>query len=280
MQEIPSKNQIKLVVCDLDGTLLNDKSEMSDYTISVLKKCKNEGIKVCFASGRYSEMMSIYSHQIDGVDYLISSNGALVQKQNNIIHKSIIHKDLVSMVLDYIFSNKMSFSMYSIDHIYINDDALTGRIKKYENLTAEYGCNKKLAFSKIAGASEVPQDEQIVKIVLYEQNETKSNAYTIFISQNDKLHSESTGYGLVGTFESNVSKKTALQKIMDNLGITSDNVCVFGDFDNDLSMFSVATYKIAMENAIKELKDEATYITDSNNADGVAKYLEKVLNKY
>ncbi len=279
MQEIPYKEQIKLIVCDLDGTLLNDAGVMSDYSKDVLKRCKADDIKICFASGRYSGMMTIFNDEIEGCDYIISNNGALVQKQEHIIHKSIVETVHVKDILKYIFDREMAFAMYSINHIYINRESQIARIEKYEKLAKKHGFDKKLDYSLVKSVEEISDDVEVIKIVLYEDNADKIADYTKFISENNALCSESTGYGLVGTFEANVSKKTALEKVLEDMSIREENVCVFGDYDNDLSMFSVAKYKIAVENANQKLKDEATYITASNNEDGVAKYLEQILKK-
>ena len=59
-------SEIKLVVCDLDGTLLNDKKMITEYSIKVLQEARRQGIQICFASGRDEQMMSVYAKLIGG----------------------------------------------------------------------------------------------------------------------------------------------------------------------------------------------------------------------
>ena len=61
-------DKIKLIVCDLDGTLLNSKKELTKASIDTLKEAKQRSICVCYASGRYDQMMSVYSEAIGGAD--------------------------------------------------------------------------------------------------------------------------------------------------------------------------------------------------------------------
>ena len=69
---------IRLVVCDLDDTLLNDQQRITTYSETVLKALRAKGIALCFASGRDEQMMAAYVQQVGGCDYLITNNGAAV----------------------------------------------------------------------------------------------------------------------------------------------------------------------------------------------------------
>lgn len=80
-------SKIKLIVTDLDGTLLNDEKKVSAYTVEMIQKAKAAGIKICIASGRFDGMLSIYRDSILGCDYTISCNGAVVknEKQQSVL---------------------------------------------------------------------------------------------------------------------------------------------------------------------------------------------------
>ena len=69
----------KLLVCDLDGTLLNSEERITAYTQDVLLRAKRAGMLICFASGRNEQLMNVYCSQIGNCDYIISDNGALVR---------------------------------------------------------------------------------------------------------------------------------------------------------------------------------------------------------
>lgn len=82
---------------------------------------------------------------------------------------------------------------------------------------------------------------------------------------------------LIQMMNKSVSKVTGILKIIDFYGINSSGMMVFGDDFNDLEMFKMSAYSVTMLNAVDELKDLASGITDSNDNDGVAKVLEKML---
>ena len=78
-------------------------------------------------------------------------------------------------------------------------------------------------------------------------------------------------------YSAEASKGNALAALSRHLGISRREVACIGDGENDLSMFSAAGIRIAMENGVRELKERADYITDSNNKNGVAKAIDRYI---
>lgn len=274
-------DSIKLIVCDLDGTLLNSKKQISSYTREILMKTKELGIHICFASGRDDQMMEVYSRCIGGCSYMLSNNGALVRSNNGtILYEAALEKPDIQKILAFLTQQQLVFMMYTAQTMYFsnNSEMLKKRITSYEKLSEEMGYPMKLSAESVT-ADDIYRDfKDVAKIVVYEDSEIRMNEFLDFAGNLANVHCESTGYGLQGAFHKSVSKKTALLKIMDDLGIKESQVCVFGDYDNDLSMFECAGRRIAMGNSIQCLKDTASEITLSNDEDGVAVYLKKELD--
>ncbi|WP_272867729.1 HAD family hydrolase [Ferroacidibacillus organovorans] len=80
---------------------------------------------------------------------------------------------------------------------------------------------------------------------------------------------------LVQIMHKSASKEAALQRALNEIGVSPEKAMVFGDDHNDLGLFQLCGYPIAMGNAIDELKALAKYVTETNDADGVA--VEKLL---
>lgn len=271
----------KLLVFDLDGTLLTDSKDITVRTRNTLKRAKKKGYALCFASGRCEEMMSIYQDAVEGCDYCISCNGA---KTMDMLHGRVISSHTfkpedVNSVLSYVMQRNMDFMMYGVRKMYFPSysQKMEAHVKKYERLSEKWGFPVHLNAADIKRENLSLKYNDILKIVVYMRDETEQRVYKTFVECQDNLISESTGYGLLGTFEKNVSKKTALESLIQYMKITPKDVYVFGDYDNDLSMFSAAENRIAVMNAVDSIKEQATYITASNNEDGVAVYLENVL---
>lgn len=98
----------KLLVCDLDGTLLNDDKNITVRTRETLKRAKAKGYAVCFASGRCEEMMSIYRDAVGGLDYIVSCNGAMTRSMSDgrIIQKQYLGSREVTEVLGYLLGHR------------------------------------------------------------------------------------------------------------------------------------------------------------------------------
>ncbi len=276
-------HNIKVIVCDLDGTLLDDQKRISKYDRDMLIEAKKAGIKICFASGRFDQMMSIYVDEIGGCDYVLSSNGAVLYNSNKdkIIHSVVMDEQEVLNILEYLEENDTDFTMYSVDNAYYRKDVskLKKRFTDYEKLSKELGYPKIINAKGIEPSDFDTSNKDIIKIVAYEKNERKIAVLDEFINSFENLYTESTGYGIEGIFPRTVSKKKALEKLIEDMNITSDNVCAFGDYDNDISLFECAKHRVAVENAVDELKDMATYITASNNDSGVGRFISKILEK-
>ena len=82
---------------------------------------------------------------------------------------------------------------------------------------------------------------------------------------------------LIQIMQKSASKEEAVQWVLNEIGVKSENVMVFGDDFNDLGLFKMCGFPIAMENAIIELKNCAAHVTDSNDNDGVAVALERLV---
>lgn len=274
----------KLIVCDLDGTLLNDQKEVTKRTADTLKKAKAAGCKICFASGRGEQMMSVYADAIGGCDYMVSCNGAMARcfpEEETIYVTPLKDKDAYR-ALEYIFEHQLNFMMYTIDQIYYSGFGmnLRNRVVSYEKKAASLGFPVVLPAYELGVEWKQQRLDDIVKIVVYEEDEKIMAKYVEFVEHNlSDSGCETTGYGLMGTFSNQVSKQYAVEKIKSHMGITEKDVYVFGDYDNDMSMFACADNRIAMENATDELKKRASAVTKTNNEDGVAVYIEReILN--
>ena len=132
-------SEIKLVVCDLDGTLLNDEKMITPYTVSVMKKVREMGIAVCLASGRDEQMMSIYEKQLGGCEYMLSDNGAPVRSGKRVICCNFLAEEDTASLLAYLNEQQMTLMMYSAEQMYFSEgsEKLKKRIRDYEALSSE-----------------------------------------------------------------------------------------------------------------------------------------------
>jgi len=120
-------------------------------------------------------------------------------------------------------------------------------------------------------------DDDFLKLLLYQIPEQDLESVSAFLDSIPEINYTSSDEGLLDIMAAGTSKGTAVAEVRQLLGLEKDQVCVFGDYINDLTMFSEAGLTVAMANAHEELKSKALYVTDTNDHAGVARAIEALL---
>lgn len=257
---------LKLIVTDLDGTLLNEQKQIDEQVISLLPQLKKQGIAFTFGSGRNMHIMQDYLAQCHVKIPYITNNGAnLFQNQTCIYENSLTTSDLL-FSLTLLKQQGIAFLAYSNMAIY-PVGTHPGLTKFMERLQGKCEIVETSSIFDIA-------EHSIFKVVIIHEDETLMASTMKAINQTCKeahcVRSEGDIYTLT---HMDASKGKTLRKLLSLMQIKDSEVLVFGDNYNDVSMFEVAKYSVAMGNASKEIKAQATYITTSNEEHGVAKFL-------
>jgi len=251
---------VKMIITDLDETLLNSDKCISEYTISVLEKCKLKGIKIVFATARSAQSISKVLEQFMP-DILICYGGALALANETVIHRSEISAD--------ISSNLINDCLKEPDIIHVlatNEDvSYTNKINPEDKRmlhyqSVDFSCKNNISYLKISVISNNP--DVVNKI---------ASAYPML----DLLHYK--GENLYRFANSNAVKWNAIKAVSSFYNINTNMFVAFGDDKNDLEMIKNCGIGIAVENAIDEVKNVAKYICETNNNDGVARWLEKYI---
>lgn len=279
----------KMIILDLDGTLLNDYKEISEENINVIKRAYQEkGIRTVIATGRplgyVNEICNLYGNCF--ANYIIACNGAVIKdsETNQYIHK-------VTFTNEEILNLRKIFLQENADYMMLCTD---------KQVIAETKTGKELENSGNNLSKKQTKGENIERVIRNNSNLTKllcligGNTSTLerIIKKINRLEeiepSVICNYLCkteAGTFESKYidimkkgcSKKNAIQILADKLGIKQEEIIVMGDGGNDISMFECAGLKIAMANAEPYLKEKADFVTTSNNDSGVAKAIQKFI---
>lgn len=265
---------IRLIVSDIDGTLVNDKNEISDLTIGLVKKLKEKGILFSLASQRVHSSIIPLAEKLDIAIPFISLNGSLIQTSDGEINlnRSVIDKKYVDRAIELSEKYYIKIALCYNDRIVYTEDNSVLR-----DFMSRLGTTYMLVDS---------------------YNDYTDNVLEIILSGNDrkimkKIHGKmSLPFGLVlkskfyrsQTFQgvynleivkSGVSKKTGLKILAKHLSLSRKQVMVFGDWYNDRDLFQFGGLNIALENAVEELKEMADYVSDkSNEEDGVGNFLK------
>lgn len=164
-------NEVKLLVFDLDGTLLNSDKNITIETKKEIQRAAKQGIKICLASGRFEKMMYLEKNILDCVDFMISSNGAQIcDFKNNIIYKNSLNKDDFINVFELIKEHGYKAMIYSSDSAYYPKgvDKMLNKIENYKNKLALNGFDVDFQAYAYDDISDFYDLNDISKAVIYE----------------------------------------------------------------------------------------------------------------
>lgn len=289
---------IRLIVTDMDGTLLDPNDRISEENLRVLLACQQQGIRVILANGRSYLRLLPYLQQLQLERYdgmLIESNGVALYapktKQRTVFEQLTLGESKTLCHLFRPYGTEIQIYFDNGVYYYIPEALMRRKEqeRKKRHLPEDYPWmggpwswvndtrNGYPNQKRILSFEEIDQ-ERINKINL------TSDAETIASLEEEFHRVLPSAYTMVRTcprmFEiapRAISKGAALRHYMDQEAIRSDEVIVFGDGENDVSMFNQVSYGIAMGNASEAVKRHAYAVTDTNAADGVAAYLRKII---
>ncbi|TGA98174.1 HAD family phosphatase [Sporolactobacillus shoreae] len=253
------------LVLDLDGTLLNSDKKVSGRNLRALKEVIKRDIPMIIATARPPRSVKqMLPEEIRSSAFMVYYNGALIDgKSLNIHYHFSIDSKISTDIIKYLIETEPQhcLSIEAEDHWYSYQD---------------------LDFTKTMQITSNP--EKITLKALKKINPTKILVSHLDspLSLGNKLASQVTiittdSNQLTQIMKHNISKEFAVSLLSEKLGLSLDQVVVFGDDFNDLGLFKCCGYPVAMKNAVPELKQLAAEVTDSNDQDGVAKTLEHLL---
>lgn len=269
--------EINMIGLDLDGTALNDNGEFSERTRQAFKKAYEKGIHVVIATGRAEFSLPKNISEIEGLEYVITSNGARVLRLSDgcVVYKNFISPQKVREIIEVLKSQNARAEMFANGKAYISRSEYDG-IVSGDILTRSKGyvMATRNPIDDIY-AHMIDWEDHIENIsVNYPNNEAKHEC--------EKKLSELEGITVTSSFPLNneiggasTSKADALEYLLQSFGLHKDNLMACGDSRNDIAMIKHAGLGIAMENADDCVKDAADITTLSNEEDGVAYAIEK-----
>lgn len=264
----------KWIICDIDGTLLNN-GVISQKTRDVLIKAQEKGYRLFLASGRspYTMKYFVSNLKLDiygGIG--ICFNGGIVYdfKENKILHSEYIEKEELKKCIQISQDAGLEVAVYTYDKIYVK--------KCNPKLTSGYYRNdevyKYVTYIETEDLLKLDVEAQKIGVALYSEDEFYKLKEVV--QQVDYVR---VSKGWMEKSPRNVNKGKAILSLLQQFNQSSENIYCFGDGENDIEMFKVCGFPIAMENGFDSLKQYAKDITKSNLEDGVAYYVENYLLK-
>lgn len=278
--------EVKAIFLDLDGTLLHENNQASEYTKSVITSLRKEQYKVFIATGRsYAEihMLVPEGFKVDGV---ISSNGTSGEVNGKNLFRHSLSLDAVKKIIDLAQRLNIYYEVFPFEGqrmVFKEDeewmrDMIQGETPPNNVGMSEWKSRKDALKNKIHWIDQLP-DTTFSKIYLFtpdfdkitnfrEQLVESQNELQINVSNSSRYNAETMAYG--------IDKGTGIKEMIRHFNINQNQTLVIGDSDNDRAMFKFGHFTVAMKNAREEIKSLTDDVTQFNNEeDGAAKYLAK-----
>lgn len=265
--------KFKAVFIDLDGTLLTDQLTISPGSIEVLKRLTHSGILISVVTARSpAASLSFYEELGISDNPIICFNGALIQKQNTILYDISIETSAVLKIIKALSSFEVNISIYR--HCEWYTERIDTWIIQESNITKS--SVTEISFNELLAENLRPH-----KILCMGSSETIDEAEKHMRKSGSfpdlNIHKSKKSY--LEIMNNGASKMQAIEKVLQLYNITKDEIITIGDNYNDIDMFSFSKTSIAMGNAPDEVKKYATFVTDTNNHEGIRKALESLITQ-
>lgn len=270
VDKVPDKKLkgIKLIVADLDGTLLKSDKSLDDNIKDVIS---GQDYKFTIASGRSMVLVKKFISELNIDLPYITNNGAEIYQNDACVKQYSIPDDEVRFILNLVQKFDLEchanaenciYTMGKIDLILPFRKRFEGVLPIVDNASVNAVCANTI--NKIMCI-----DKDLNKV---QEFANKINLYC------EHVHCERAEGNAFVMVNRQASKGLALKNLLKFLHISSEEVVVFGDNYNDVSMFEAAKYSVCMENADNDVKDKATFICSSNDMNGVSDFIQKYIN--
>lgn len=250
---------IKLIITDLDLTLLHTDKSISEYTQYIFKKCSEYGISTAIATARYKIGAEKFINILNP-DYEITTDGTMVHCNGKLIYGCGFNLETTNHIIEEIrkISKTQELTIATDTGILWNSHHIAESPILYKAIYNDY--SKPLEDCAYKIVTELPNKDTAINIA------NKFTDCKVICYRGENRYS---------FINKNAGKVQAIKALAGYLNIGLSNTIAFGDDLNDIEMLDQCGYGIAVSNAVKEVLNTADYVTDSNDEDGVARFIEK-----
>jgi len=263
---------IRLIVIDIDGTLVDQHGNVGEKTLQLAKELKKHSIFCTLSSARSFHFSSHIADDLEIDIPFVTLDGALIKSRNgNTVYRGTIKDSFVHKAISLAENNYGKITMCDEFSLFVTPNNAV--VKEYTKLSAP-----------IKDVPDFTGVKDVLEILIYCEDKASMKHIKAGFGFFDKrgvslsvTKSPRNDYYLLTIKNKQSNKLESVKRLVKHLGFNKKNVAVIGDWHNDMPLFDFGAYNIAVKNAIPELKRKADYVTNStNNEDAVGEVLELV----
>lgn len=252
---------IRILASDLDGTLLNEKSKLSVETVEAVKAVQDAGIRFVAATGRaWSTAHPIFRQAGLEVDYVLLNGAEFRTSSGDVIYQEALDREKAQKIMDYLSAKSMDFE--------VNTDL------------GDFSTDRK----KCPSASELQdldkfwsRNPQILKFFVFSADLNSIEKTRRNLKDRKGIFLTSSAPWNIEITSPIADKGMMLTRVTEFYQISNEEVMIFGDGENDKTMFQRFRHSCAVENAVPTILSLAESVIESSQNNGVAKEINKIL---
>ena len=263
----------KLAAADLDGTLLDRSSKITDATAAAVKAAEEAGLIFTICTGRAQSSVMGFIERLELKCPVITYNGAmLIKPDGEIIYRRDLENDDAVAAYEAGAARGSDMVVWSDNRLWFN--RMTPRTEFYKSMYP-------LAETHVISTPDEIRTlvKRGVTKIIYIDDPEKTAENQAFADEHfgGRIAAFRSAPGYIELVRSDVSKGNALLRLAEYYGFKREETAAFGDEKNDIPMIEAAGLGVAMANAVPELLAVADYVTLSNAEDGVAAALYEMI---
>lgn len=247
---------MKAIITDLDRTLLRTDKTISEYTHTILKKCHERGILLMAATARPERTVLTYQKQI-GFEAITTLNGARIILPHGMIENGILTSSVERIIKKVIEIPDVVLSLETGNGLFSNTDLPEWSVTAFDGFPA------------------LPTESIIYKILLSVKESNIQKEISMALTS-DTYMTVAEGK-LIQIMSTEATKWNGIKAMLEAAGVKQDEAVYFGDDNDDIEPIMKCGVGVAVSNGIDKVLDAADFITETNDMDGVARYIEKNL---
>lgn len=270
---IKKAKDIKLIISDLDGTLLDANSQLSENTLATVKELREKDYLFTIATGRLDKMSWKFAKQLDLDLPIISCNGAMLRYlgSEEVLYQYFLPNEAVMKIAKCCLEGDADLLLYSAETVYYTSNSQ--RIKsfhRYNNEAVERGLEaiNLVCFDTLHS---LPPEDSIMKaFVVYPQDEMAKVELGKCLETIDGVERVVSVVGSVDIVPEHCNKGDAVRRLAESLGLDLGQVCTLGDQMNDISMLKISGLSVGMQGGADAIFEHVDYIAEDHDKDGFA----------
>ena len=280
ISELPLDVTVRLVVSDLDGTLLNEQKTISPRTLAAIEGLRKRGILFSVCTGREYAMLGHYARILCPTAPMVCNNGAEVisYPTGEVVSRVPLPNAAGMRFLGWCLKNGVDFCATTHEKAYFPESsAMTPFYEAYAVQAKREGLAD---FPLVRIQSLTPLCGQAINKIILQKDLPGTDRAQEYLKENfPEFATTMSSEWIMEVIPKGMSKAVGLQRLCAALQIPLTQCCAVGDYDNDVEMLSLAGVSVAMGNAQDAARKAAQYFTASNEEEGVAQLLELLLSR-